>query len=185
MSRSGTRPCAAFGMAHRRSRRHLVLRHGSSRAAAIGNPIRLLVGRFPTLSLAEARERARSLLRELQDGIDPRAAQGASSSGSKRPQAPASLTPSPSSSSSVMSPSAHRQRDRAAHPARVDRTMGRPADCRDHPRRRRQAWSTRSSIAAIREAARQTFAYARRLVPLGRCARCPDMRRPITSTPRI
>ena len=36
------------------------------------NPIRLTIGRFPTLSLAEARERARSLLRELHDGIDPR-----------------------------------------------------------------------------------------------------------------
>jgi integrase len=36
------------------------------------NPIRLTIGRFPTLTLAEARERARSLLRELHDGIDPR-----------------------------------------------------------------------------------------------------------------
>jgi integrase len=36
------------------------------------NPIRLQVGRYPTISLAEARERARALLRDLQDGIDPR-----------------------------------------------------------------------------------------------------------------
>jgi len=35
-------------------------------------PIRLQVGRYPTLSLAEARDRARALLRDLQDGIDPR-----------------------------------------------------------------------------------------------------------------
>lgn len=36
-------------------------------------PIRLLVGHFPILSLAEARARARPLLRDLQDGVDPRA----------------------------------------------------------------------------------------------------------------
>jgi Arm DNA-binding domain len=35
-------------------------------------PIRIAVGRYPTLSLAEARDRARGLLRDLQDGIDPR-----------------------------------------------------------------------------------------------------------------
>jgi integrase len=35
-------------------------------------PIRLTVGRYPVLSLAEARDRGRTLLRELQDGIDPR-----------------------------------------------------------------------------------------------------------------
>ena len=36
-------------------------------------PIRLLVGHYPTISLAEARDRGRPLLRDLQDGIDPRA----------------------------------------------------------------------------------------------------------------
>jgi hypothetical protein len=36
-------------------------------------PIRLLVGHYPTISLAEARARGRPLLRDLQDGIDPRA----------------------------------------------------------------------------------------------------------------
>ena len=35
-------------------------------------PIRLHVGRYPALSLAEARERAWPLLRDLQNGIDPR-----------------------------------------------------------------------------------------------------------------
>jgi integrase len=35
-------------------------------------PIRLTVGRYPALALAEARDRARLLLRELQDGVDPR-----------------------------------------------------------------------------------------------------------------
>ena len=35
-------------------------------------PIRLHVGRYPALSLAEARERAWPLLRDLQSGIDPR-----------------------------------------------------------------------------------------------------------------
>jgi integrase len=35
-------------------------------------PIRIAVGRYPTLALAEARDRARLLLRDLQDGVDPR-----------------------------------------------------------------------------------------------------------------
>jgi hypothetical protein len=35
-------------------------------------PVRLQVGRYPALSLADARERAWTLLRELQNGIDPR-----------------------------------------------------------------------------------------------------------------
>ena len=35
-------------------------------------PIRLHVGRYPALSLADARERAWALLRDLQNGIDPR-----------------------------------------------------------------------------------------------------------------
>jgi integrase len=35
-------------------------------------PIRFTVGRYPALSLVEARDRARDLLRDLQDGIDPR-----------------------------------------------------------------------------------------------------------------
>jgi integrase len=43
-------------------------RRGGSR-----QPIRLTVGRYPALSLVEARDRARTLLRELQDGVDPRA----------------------------------------------------------------------------------------------------------------
>jgi integrase len=40
-------------------------------------PIRLSIGRYPIVSLAEARERAKSLLRELYDGIDPRARRAA------------------------------------------------------------------------------------------------------------
>jgi integrase len=40
-------------------------------------PIRLKVGRYPALSLAEARDRGRALLRELQDGTDPRERQAA------------------------------------------------------------------------------------------------------------
>jgi integrase len=35
-------------------------------------PIRLSIGPYPVVSLAEARERARALLRDLSDGIDPR-----------------------------------------------------------------------------------------------------------------
>jgi integrase len=35
-------------------------------------PIRITFGRYPAWSLAEAREHARGLLRDLQDGIDPR-----------------------------------------------------------------------------------------------------------------
>jgi integrase len=41
---------------------------GGSRA-----PIRLLIGPYPAMSLADARERAKALLRDLSDGIDPRA----------------------------------------------------------------------------------------------------------------
>jgi integrase len=36
-------------------------------------PIRLPIGSYPVMSLADARQRARALLRELADGVDPRA----------------------------------------------------------------------------------------------------------------
>jgi integrase len=35
-------------------------------------PVRITLGRYPLLSLAEARERAQSVLRDLRDGVDPR-----------------------------------------------------------------------------------------------------------------
>jgi len=39
--------------------------------------VRIKVGDFPTMSLSEARSRARALLREMQDGVDPRARKAA------------------------------------------------------------------------------------------------------------
>jgi integrase len=39
--------------------------------------VRIKVGDFPTMSLSEARSRARVLLREMQDGVDPRARKAA------------------------------------------------------------------------------------------------------------
>jgi len=39
--------------------------------------IRLTLGSYPTLGLAEARARAREALRELEDGVDPRARKAA------------------------------------------------------------------------------------------------------------
>jgi integrase len=46
---------------------------GRLRGSGVRQPIRLLVGRYPMMSLAEARDRARLVLRDLHDGIDPRA----------------------------------------------------------------------------------------------------------------
>jgi integrase len=42
------------------------------RGSGIRQPIRINVGRYPLMGLAEARDRARLLLRDLHDGIDPR-----------------------------------------------------------------------------------------------------------------
>ena len=47
-------------------------------------PIRLHVGRYPALSLADARERAWALLCDLQNGIDPHSARSKSSAQSRR-----------------------------------------------------------------------------------------------------
>ena len=44
------------------------------RQRGIGRPIRITLGSFPLLSLAEARERSRALLRDLEAGIDRRSA---------------------------------------------------------------------------------------------------------------
>src|SRR5262245_57319661 len=43
------------------------------RGSGIRQPVRLLAGHYPTSSLAEIRQRGRRLLRDLHDGIDPRA----------------------------------------------------------------------------------------------------------------
>jgi Arm DNA-binding domain/Phage integrase family len=42
------------------------------RGSGIRQPIRINVGRYPLMGLAEARDRARLLLRDLHDGVDPR-----------------------------------------------------------------------------------------------------------------
>jgi len=46
---------------------------GRPRGSTTRQPIRLLAGHFPMMSVGEIRARGRTLLRQLQDGIDPRA----------------------------------------------------------------------------------------------------------------
>jgi predicted GIY-YIG superfamily endonuclease len=46
---------------------------GRRRGVVRGSPIRITIGTYPVWSLADARTRARVLLRQLQGGIDPRA----------------------------------------------------------------------------------------------------------------
>jgi len=60
------------GFGCRASKRGIVSFFAMRRARGSGKSIRIKVGNFPAMSLSEARDRARDLLLEMQDGIDPR-----------------------------------------------------------------------------------------------------------------
>jgi integrase len=60
------------GFGCRASRRGVVSFFTMRRPAGSSKPVRLTFGNFPAMSLLEARQRARALLTELQDGVDPR-----------------------------------------------------------------------------------------------------------------
>jgi hypothetical protein len=60
------------GFGCRASKRGIVSFFAMRRARGGSKSIRIKVGNFPTMSLSEARDRARDLLLEMQDGVDPR-----------------------------------------------------------------------------------------------------------------
>jgi integrase len=125
-------------------------------------PIRITFGRYPTLSLAEARERARALLRDLQDGIDPRARRAEQ----QRAEAAARATQFGVVAEQFILRHAARARTANAIALRIRREL--IARWGDRP----ISTITRPDVAAMvdeivdrghPEAARQTLTYARRL----------------------
>ena len=63
---------------------------GRPRGSTTRQPMRLLAGHFPMMSVGEIRARGRTLLRQLQDGIDPRALPSAFASSARLPSSSSS-----------------------------------------------------------------------------------------------
>ena len=60
------------GFGCRASKRGVVSFFAMRRPRGSAKSVRIKVGEFPTMPLSEARQRARAVLMEMQDGVDPR-----------------------------------------------------------------------------------------------------------------
>ena len=123
-------------------------------------PIRLRIGRYPVISLAEARNRARMHLRDLHDGIDPRVR--------KAEQLRAEAAERAGQFAAVAEQFIKRLEARTARAIELRVRRELIARWGDRPITRITRTDVANMVAEIadrghREAARQTFVYARRL----------------------